>query len=62
MRSNVSGRGKEKLDPRIMKYIQAKAFAYYECNASEVKKEWANCITAIDEKSRALKKKLKTEN
>ena len=36
-RSNVSGRGKEKLDPEIMAYIKAKEFEYYECNPWEVK-------------------------
>ena len=56
MRSNVSGCGKEKLDPDIMVYIKAKVFEHYECNPSEVKKEWARCVTAIDEKSRALRK------
>ena len=56
MRSNVSGRNKEQLDPEIMKYIKAKAFEYYECKASDVKKEWSRCVTAIDDKSRALKK------
>jgi len=56
MRSNVAGRGKEKLDPEIIKYIKTKVFEYYECNPSEIKKEWARCVTAIDEKSRALRK------
>lgn len=64
MRCNVAGRGKEKLDPDIMMYIQAKVFEYYECNPSEIKKEWTKCVTAIDEKSRALKrlKSKKSEN
>ena len=65
MRSNVSGRGKEKLDPEIIAYIKAKAFEYYKCNASEVKNQWAKCVTAIDDKSRALKRlksSVKTEN
>ena len=31
MRNNVSGRGKEKLDPDIMAYIKAEVFEYYEC-------------------------------
>ena len=30
LRCNVSGRGKEKLDAEIIKYIQAKVFGYYE--------------------------------
>ena len=56
MRSNVAGHGKEKLDPEIIKYIKTKVFEYYECNPSEIKKEWARCETAIDENSRALRK------
>lgn len=56
IRSNVAGRGKEKLDPEIMKFIKAKVFEYYECNPSDIKDEWSKCIVAIDEKSRALKK------
>ena len=65
MRSNVSGRGKEKLDPDIMAYIKAKVFEYYECNPSEIKNQWAKCVTAIDDKSRALKRlklSVKSEN
>ena len=61
----MSGRGKEKLDPDIMAYIKAKVFEYYECNPSEIKNIWANCITAIDDKSRALKRLksfIKSEN
>ena len=57
LKSNVSGRGKEQLDPEIIKYVKAKAFEYYECSQPEVKKEWAKCIIAIDEKSRSLKKR-----
>ena len=56
MRSNVAGRGKEKLDPEVMKFVKAKVFEYYECNPSEIKEEWSKCIVSIDEKSRALKK------
>ena len=66
MRSNVAGRGKEKLDPEIMKYVKAKAFEYYECHPTEVKEEWNKCVVSIDEKSRALKKlkgnKMEKEN
>ena len=57
LRCNVSDRGKEKLDAEIIKYIQAKVFAFYECNYSEMKAEWAKCITFIDDKSRSLKKR-----
>ena len=56
---------KNYIDPEIIAYIKAKAFEYYECNASEVKNQWAKCVTAIDDKSRALKRlksSVKTEN
>ena len=56
-KSNVTGRGKERLDPEIMQYIKAKDFEFYECLASEVKEEWKKCIKSIDDKSRALKSK-----
>ena len=51
---------------KIMKYMKAKVFKYYECHPSEVKEEWSKCIISIDEKSHALKKlkgiKTKKEN
>ena len=58
LKSNVTGRGKEHLDPQIMQYIKAKAFAFYECNPSEIKGEWKKCIKSIDDKSRGLKRKI----
>ena len=58
LKSNVTGRGKERLDPQIMQYIKAKAFAFYECNPSEIKGEWKKCIKSIDDKSRGLKRKI----
>ena len=57
LRSNVSGRGKEKLDPEVIKYIKKKVFEFYECSNLEKKEEWKNCVKSIDEKSRALKKR-----
>ena len=39
-KSNVTGRGKEHLDPEIMQYIKAKDFEFYKCLASEVKEKW----------------------
>lgn len=57
LKSNVSGRQKEKLDPEIIKYVRAKAFQYYECNSTEKKTEWAKCVLSIDDKSRSLKKR-----
>ena len=34
-KSNITGRGKERLDPEIMQYIKAKDFEFYECLASK---------------------------
>ena len=42
LKSNVKGSGKEHLDLEIMQYTKAKIFEFYECLASEVKKEWKN--------------------
>ena len=55
MHSNVAGRGKEKLDLEIIKYVKAKCFKFYECHLSEVEEECSKCVIPIDEKSRALK-------
>ena len=57
LKSNVAGRGKERLDPGIMQYIKAKVFEFYECNSSQIKDEWKKCIKSIYDKSRALKRK-----
>ena len=57
LRSNVAGRGKERLDPNIMKYVKAKVFEFYECPQSNIEDEWKKCIKSIDDKSRALKKR-----
>lgn len=57
LKSNVAGRGKERLDPEIMQYIKSKVFGFYECNGSEVEDEWKKCVKSIDDKSRALKRK-----
>lgn len=55
-RSNVNGRGKERLDRDIIRYVKSKAFEYYPCQPSEVKKEWRDCIISIDESCRRLNK------
>ena len=57
LRSNVNGRGKEQLDPEVMRYIYHKVFEFYECETSKKKDEWRSCIRAIDDKSRGLKKR-----
>ena len=56
LKSNVSGRGKEQLDPDVIRYVKAKAFKFYECPEPDVQREWAKCVISIDEKSRSLKK------
>ena len=58
LKSNVTGRGKERLDPQIMQYVKAKAFSFYEYNPSEINGEWKKCIKSIDDKSRGLKRKI----
>ena len=60
LKSNVRGRGKEKLDPDIINYVKAKCFVYYpsEGNSTE---EWEKCIQSIDVKSRAIKRQRKSK-
>ena len=57
MTSNVSGRKKRQLDPKIISYIKATAFRYFPTLYSDITKEWAECIVAIDESCRRLKNK-----
>ena len=57
---NVSGRGKPKLDSAIIEYIKLQCFDFFPCKSSEnMEKEWSECVKAIDEKSRRLKKQKK---
>ena len=44
-KSNITGRGKERLDSEIMRYIKAKDFEFYEFLASKNGK----CIKSIDD-------------
>lgn len=55
-RSNVHGRGKEQLDPQVVKYAKIKCFEYFPCPASSIKEEWSMCIIAIDDSCRWLNK------
>ena len=55
-RSNVHGRGKEQLDPQVVKYAKVKCFEYFPCPASAMKEEWSMCVIAIDESCRRLNK------
>jgi len=57
MSSNVAGRNKKKLDPKIIDYIRQKVFQYFPTTQVDTKREWSDCIVAIDESSRRLKNK-----
>ena len=62
MRSNVRGRGKDQLDPQRIQYVKKKCFQVYPSERdSEMKKEWDDCIVAIDDKERDMKQKLKKQ-
>ena len=53
--SNVSGRGKDILDPS---YVRNMCFQFYPLSGSEKEAdEWGKCIVFIDESSRRLKNK-----
>lgn len=58
LRSNVRGRGKERLDPKVMAFVQQKCFELFP-STGNCKEEWEKCIVAIDEKGRELKRQLK---
>ena len=54
---NVAGRGKPKLDPNLIDYIKVQSFEFFPCKSADLmEKEWSECIKAIDERSRRLKK------
>ena len=61
-KSNVTGKGKEKLDPDVVQYVKTKCFEYYPCQATEIKKEWSLCIISIDESCRRLNKAAKNSH
>ena len=56
--SNVSGRGKDMLDPVVVSYVKNMCFQFYPLRGSEKEvDEWGKCIVSIDESSRRLKNK-----
>ena len=58
MTHNVAGRNKSQLDTKIIDYIKTQCFEFFPCKSSEnMEKEWSECVKAIDEMSRRLKKK-----
>ena len=61
-RSNVTGKGKERLDPDVVQYVKTKCFEYYPCQATDIKKEWSLCIISIDESCRRLNKATKNSH
>ena len=61
--SNVRGRGKAKLDPRKIEYVQKKCFSLFpSARDADAKKHWDDCIVSIDDKGRELKRKLKKQD
>ena len=54
--SNVSGRGKRKLNPIIIKYVRSICFQFYPHHGDEVA-DWKECIRAINEGNRRLLRK-----
>ena len=62
MRSNVRGRGKDQLDPKRIQYVKKKYFEMFPSDRdSDMKKDWDDCIVAIDDKARDMKRKLKKQ-
>ena len=62
MRSNVRGRGKDKLDTKIIEFVKRKCFEMFPSDKdTDMKKDWEDCIVSIDDKGRELKRKLKRQ-
>ena len=62
VKSNVRGRGKDQLDPKIIEYVKKKCFELHPSDKeSDMKKDWEDCIISIDDKGRELKRKLKKQ-
>lgn len=62
LRSNVRGRGKDKLDPKKIEYVKKKCFDMFPSERDgDMKKDWEDCIVCIDDKARELKHKLKKQ-
>jgi len=58
IKSNVSGHGKEMLDPVLVNYAKTICFQFFPLNSSEkVVEEWNKCIIYIDKSSQRLKNK-----
>ena len=62
IRSNVRGRGKDQLDVKVIEFVKKKCFELFPSDKdSDIKKDWDDCIVAIDDKGRELKRKLKRQ-
>ena len=59
VKRNVSGRGKEKLNPRIIQYVKQKYYYYWPIvTRKETEEEsWKHCVIFIDENARSPKNK-----
>ena len=54
-------RKKDQLDPQQIQYVK-KCFQVYPSDKdSDMKKDWDDCIVAIDDKARDMKRKLKKQ-
>ena len=55
LKSNVIGRGKDQLDEKIIEYAKRKCFEMHPSDKeSDIKKDWADCITSIDSRQGIL--------
>ena len=58
--SNVSGKDKKQLDPKVMKYIKETTFEHWSLAQTEkVNKEWSECKIVIDKANRRLNRAAK---
>ena len=49
--SNVKGRAKGQLDPKIIQYLKKKCFEVFPSDTdSDKRKDWNACVVAIDDK------------
>ncbi|XP_065900478.1 probable serine/threonine-protein kinase kinX isoform X2 [Dysidea avara] len=69
--SNVNGRGKDKvtgkekqkLDPKIISYVKKKVFEVHPSEKlADEESDWHDCIVKIDDQGRELKRKLKKQS
>jgi len=58
MRCNVNGRGKDMLDPNLIRFVKNKCFEYFPLSGTEkLAEKWGECVVSIDEANRRLKNK-----